>query len=381
MTSHDDVLRGSSTLTRRRFVQSTLIAGAGLAALPALSFGNIMRTAPKKILILGGTGFLGPACVDAALAKGHTVTLFNRGITEKRKGGLYPDLEKLQGDRDPKKGEGLKALEGRKWDAVIDTSAYVPRIAKASAELLAPNVGHYTMISSISVYKDNSKANADESDAVGVMADPTIEEMGAQFENYGPLKALCEQAAEKAMPGRVANVRPGYIVGPGDPTPRFPYWPARIAKGGTVLAPGTPNDPVQVIDVRDLGEWIIHLIEQNTVGVFNATGPKGGLKMNDFLNGIKKGVGGDATFVYADAQTLEKAQVGLPICIPPVGEYAGFHKRNAEKAFGAGLKSRDISVIGKDTLDWLNGLPEDKRAKLTGALPAEKEKEILDSMK
>ena len=380
MTTGNDV-RTLFNQTRRQFVQSAIAAGVGLAAMPQLGFSALTRGAPKKILILGGTGFLGPACVDAALAKGHTVTLFNRGVTEKRKGGMYPDLEKLLGDRDPKKGEGLKALEGRKWDAVIDTSAYVPRIAKASAELLAPNVGHYTMISTISVYKDNSKPNADESAELGTVADPTIEEMGSQFENYGPLKALCEQAAEAAMPGRVANVRPGYIVGPGDPTPRFPYWPARFAKGGVVLAPGTPNDPVQVIDVRDLGEWVIHLIEQNTVGVFNAVGPKGGMNMKAYLDGIKKGVGGDATFIYADMATLEKAQVGLPICIPPVAEYAGFHTRNAEKAFNAGLKSRDISVIAKDTLDWLNGLPEDKRSKLIGALPAEKEKEILDSMK
>jgi 2'-hydroxyisoflavone reductase len=151
MTTGNDV-RTLFNQTRRQFVQSAIAAGVGLAAMPQLGFSAVTRGAPKKILILGGTGFLGPACVDAALARGHTLTLFNRGVTEKRKGGMYPDLEKLLGDRDPRKGEGLKALEGRKWDAVIDTSAYVPRIAKASAELLAPNVGHYTMISTISVY-------------------------------------------------------------------------------------------------------------------------------------------------------------------------------------------------------------------------------------
>jgi 2'-hydroxyisoflavone reductase len=335
----------------------------------------------KRLLILGGTGFLGPACVDAALAKGHTVTLFNRGITEKRKGGLYPDLEKLVGDRDPKKGEGLKALEGREWDAVIDTSAYVPRIAAASASLLAPRVAHYVLISTISVYKDNAVPHADETAEVGTIADPTVEEMGKQFENYGPLKALCEQAAEKAMPGRVTNVRPGFIIGPGDPTPRFPYWPARLAAGGRVLVPGTPSDPVQYVDVRDLGEWIIRLIESKTMGVFNAIGPEGGMTHQGFFEGIAKGVGASPELAYASYESLEKAGIGFPICVPPGGETAGFHTRSASKAVKAGFTSRHIADTAKATLAWLDGLEPAKRAALTSAVTRDQEKAFLESLK
>jgi len=369
-------------------MQHSLTAGALLAAgsmsaaafakpRSALAAARPVNGEKLNILILGGTGFLGPACVDAAQARGHTITLFNRGITEKRKGGMFPEIEKLQGDRDPKKGEGLKALEGRQWDAVIDTSSYYPRIAKAAAELLAKNVKHYTMVSSVSAYKSNDKPTEDESGELATMSDPTIEEMGKAFENYGALKVLCEKAAEEALPGRVANVRPGYIVGPGDPTPRFPYWPSRIAKGGEVLTPGTPNDPMQVIDVRDLGEWIIHIIENNITGVYNALGPKGGLNMKQFVDGIRKGVGGDATFTWVDADFLEKHEAQFPIWIPPKPEMIGFHTRSGEKAYAKGLKSRPIDQIAKATLDYVNALPEDKRARLTGTVTPEKEKEVL----
>ena len=183
------------------------------------------------------------------------------------------------------------------------------------------------------------------------------------------------------MPGRVANVRPGFIVGVNDPTPRFPYWPARIAKGGRTLVPGGPDDPVQIIDVRDLGDWIIRLIESNTVGVFNALGPKGGIKQSEFFNGIKKGVGGDSTFAYADHESLAKAGIGFPICIPSTGESAGFHRRNVDKAIKAGLTFRDVSDTAKTTLEWLKGLPAEKRDKLSGAVTAEQEASFLKDLK
>src|SRR6185436_15513984 len=169
------------------------------------------------------------------------------------------------GDRDPKKGEGLKALEGRKWDAVLDTSGYYPRHVKASAELLAPNIGHYVYVSSISCYAKTDVEGMDEDGALAKLDDPTVETMGKDYANYGGLKALCEQAAEAAMPGRTCVVRPGYIVGPTDPTDRFTYWPARFDKGGDVLVPGAPSDPIQVIDVRDLAEWMVLVGEQGTV--------------------------------------------------------------------------------------------------------------------
>ena len=188
-----------------------------------------------NLLILGGTVFLGRHLVEAALARGHAVTLFNRG---QHNPDLFPEVERLRGDRD---GD-LQALEGRRWDAVVDTCGYVPRVVRASAEMLAPNVDHYTFISSISVYADTSKPGIDEQAPVGTLDDPTTEEVTG--ESYGPLKALCEQAAEAAMPGRVLNIRPGLIVGPHDPTDRFTYWVRRVAEGGEVLAPGNPHAPV-----------------------------------------------------------------------------------------------------------------------------------------
>ncbi|MBL8999926.1 MAG: NAD-dependent epimerase/dehydratase family protein [Phycisphaerae bacterium] len=365
--------------TRREFLSSSLSAAAALSLAPAALARP--RSEKLRILILGGTGFLGPACVDAAMAKGHTLTLFNRGLTEKRKGGMFPTIEKLQGDRDPNKGDGLKALEGREWDAVIDTSSYYPRMAKASAELLAKNIKQYLIVSTVSVYKHNDQPNQDESGEIGTIPDTTVEEMGAQFENYGPLKALCEAEVEKAMPGRACIVRPGYIVGPGDPTPRFNYWPWRVSLGGEMLAPGTPTDPVQIIDVRDLGEWIIHLIEQRTTGIFNALGPKQPLDMGAMLDGCKKGVSGDAKFIWVDADFLESQGVQPPIWIPPKGEYIGFHTRSAARAFAAGFTTRPVSDTAKATLDWLKTLPEDRRARLVGALPSEKEKEVLAAFK
>lgn len=369
--------------TRREFLATSMAATAGLAAvtLPVSLLSARARAGGLKILILGGTGFLGPACVDAAVARGHTVTLFNRGRTEKRRGGLYPDIEKLYGNRDPEKiadetkdeagnlkfpdsPKGLKALEGRKWDAVIDTSGYYPRIVKASAELLAPNVGHYVYISSISAYKSNDKPGNDENAAVGTMADPTVENMGANFENYGPLKALCEQAAEAALPGRVANIRPGYIVGPGDPTDRFTYWPVTIAKGGDVLCPGAPSDPVQFIDVRDLGEWIVKVIEDKTVGFFNACGPQPPATWGGLLDTCNRVSGGKANLVYADAEFLGSQGVQFPIWIPSSGETAGFHTWSIERAIKAGLKSRSIDDTVKATLEWWDKQTPERQARM-----------------
>ncbi len=209
-----------------------------------------------KLLVLGGTVFLGRHLVEAATARGHSVTLFNRGQHNPE---LYPEVEKLRGDRD----SDLSALQGRRWDAVIDTCGYLPRAVRASAELLADAVDHYTFISSISVYADFHTPAMDESAPVGTLADETVEEVTG--ETYGPLKALCEQAAERALPGRVLNIRPGLIVGPHDPTDRFTYWPVRVARGGEVLAPGRPHVPVQVIDGRDLAEWTVRMVEARQV--------------------------------------------------------------------------------------------------------------------
>ncbi|HYG69011.1 MAG TPA: NAD-dependent epimerase/dehydratase family protein, partial [Anaeromyxobacteraceae bacterium] len=273
-------------VTRRSFLSTSLsalaLACAGGAPRAEGSTGAGIRAAKgKRILILGGTGFLGPALVELARPRGHVLTLFNRGKTRPQ---LFPDVEKLQGDRDGK----LDALAGREWDAVIDNSGYVPRHVKLSAELLAPRVKRYLFVSSISVYRDDVPPGSDEDAPLQTIADPANEDVRA---NYGALKALCEQAAEAAMPGRTAVVRPGLIVGPGDPTDRFTYWPVRLDRGGEVVAPGDGADPTQVIDVRDFAAFMLGLVEGEDTGTYNAVGPTPPRPMKDFVESIRKGAG------------------------------------------------------------------------------------------
>jgi 2'-hydroxyisoflavone reductase len=372
--------------TRRAFVQTVAGAAVGaavVASVPGSSMASlaVQDDAPKpapaskalKILILGGTGFLGPAVVEAAKARGHTLTLFNRGRTEKRI-GIIDGVEKLYGNRDPKlhsvDGDdtsplGLSQIQeqikaGHTWDAVVDTSGYVPRIVKASAELLAKAANQYIFISTISVYAANDKPNSDEAAPTGTVADPAIESMGAQSENYGPLKALCEKAAEAAMPGKTLNIRPGFIVGPGDPTDRFTYWPVRVSKGGEVLAPSSENDPVQFIDVRDLAEWIIRCAESRTAGTMNATGPHSGnaapFTIGKLLAACKATSKSDATFTWVPVDFIEKQGIvpggDLPIWVPAEGPTAGFHRVNVDRAVKSGLTFRTAEVTCRDTLAW-----------------------------
>jgi 2'-hydroxyisoflavone reductase len=373
------------TLDRRTFVLGSLAAGVSAACGPteprgiATSPGPRAATAPparKSILVLGGTGFLGPHVVTSALARGHTVTLFNRGKTHP---GLFPDVEKLHGDRDGK----LEALAGRTWDAVVDPSGYVPRIVKQSAELLAPSVGHYVFISTISVYARNDVVGADESLAVATIADPTNEDVKT---NYGALKALSERAAEAAMPGRVANLRPGLIIGPGDPTGRFSHWPTRLAAGGEVLAPGDGKTPVQYIDGRDLGAWVVRVIEDKTVGTMNAMGPKQRTTMKDVLDACNHALGDKARLTWVDADFLDKQGVEgwseLPMWIDPRGEYAGFGTMQNTRAVKAGLTFRPIGDTAKDTLAWLETLPEDQRTKARSTgITSDKEAKVLAAWK
>ncbi|HYE14573.1 MAG TPA: NAD-dependent epimerase/dehydratase family protein, partial [Pyrinomonadaceae bacterium] len=241
-----------------------------------------------RLLILGGTKFLGRHLVDAALGRGARVTIFNRGRHDP---GPFPQVEWLRGDRDG----GLDSLRGREWDAAVDTSGYVPRVVGASAELLAGSVGLYVFVSSISVYGDFSRP-VDEDSPTATMPDETVEEITG--ETYGPLKALSERAAERSMPGRTLVIRPGLIVGPHDPTVRFSYWTARVARGGEVLAPGRPGKQVQFIDARDLSDWIVRVAEERRTGVFNATGPERKLTMGEFLEECRAVSGSDASFTW-----------------------------------------------------------------------------------
>ncbi len=360
---------------RREFLTVTAGAVMGVGANGALDSKRAVE--PKKILMLGGTGFLGPQTVEAALRHGHEVTLFNRGKTRP---GLFPDLEKLHGDRDK---DDLKALENRKWDAVVNTSANVPRWVKKAAAVLGPNVGHYIYISSISVYSDLSKPGMDETAPVATIDDPTTEKIDGR--TYGALKALSEKAAESAMAGKVAIVRPGLIVGPEDPSDRFTYWPVRVARGGEVLAPGSRDDPIQLIDVRDLGTFLVRLIEDRTTGVFNALGPGNTLTMGRTLEACKEAARSDATFTWANAEFLEEQGVhawsDMPAWVPSSGETAGFARVSNARAIKAGLAFHPITDTAKATLDWFRTLPEDRRSKLRSGLTPERESKVLAAWK
>lgn len=300
---------------------------------------------------------------------------------------MFPDVEKLYGNRDPEKfaddpeptgPKGLESLKERQWDVVIDNSGYVPRITRASAELLAPNVKQYIFISTVSVYAKHDTPGADESAELGAMADPTVEDLGPPYENYGPLKALCEQAIEKAMPGRTTIVRPGYIVGPNDPTDRFTYWPVRLDRGGEVLVPGTPDDPVQIIDTRDLGDWTILLAERGTIGVFNAVGPGERLPMKSMLEECRKATSAAPTLTWVDTKFLEATpEVNFPIWTPAEGEYAGFGLRSNARAVKAGLKFRPVADTAKDTLAWFKTLPAERQETLKAGPKPDAEAAIL----
>jgi 2'-hydroxyisoflavone reductase len=318
------------------------------------------------LLILGGTGFLGRYLVKAALGDGHRPTLFNRGLSEP---GLFPEVEKLEGDRD---GD-LSALRGRRWDAVIDTCGYVPRVVGASARILADAVDHYTFISSISVYSDDIALGADEGAQVRELPDPTIEEVTG--ETYGGLKALCERAVEETMPGRVLNVRPGLISGPHDPTDRFTYWPRRVAAGGEVLAPDHEERKVQYIDVRDLASWIVKMLEERRTGTFNAAGPDYELRMGRLLEECEVVAGAEPVWVSEDF--LEKKGVEpfteLPLWVPR--KYAAMLAVDCSKAIEAGFAFRPLSETIEDVLDWDRAMGAGREP--AAGLRPEREQELL----
>jgi 2'-hydroxyisoflavone reductase len=261
-------------------------------------------------------------------------------------------------------------------------------MVKASAELLAPQVKQYVFISSISVYKDTSVPGYDENAALATLANPATEEFGEDFVNFGGGKALCEKAAEAAMPGRVTSIRPGYIVGPRDTSGRFLYWPVRASLGGAMIVPGRPADPIQIIDVRDLSDWIVHCIESSIVGAFNATGPDKELTMSAFVGGIKKGVGTDPSPTWMDDEFLKAQGVSeeqFPLYAPPSGKTAGFHRCSIARARAAGLTFRPLADTSRATLEWYKSLPAETQTKVapqfaksgSGESWLDKEKRIL----
>lgn len=323
-----------------------------------------------KLLVLGGTLFLGRHVVETAVARGHEVTIFNRGRTNP---ALYSDVERLHGDR----GGDLHALQGRRWDAVVDTSAALPRWVRETARVLAGGVGHYTFVSTCSVYADVAHPGVDEAAPVHELADETVEEIhdGA---TYGALKALCEREAERAFPGRALAIRPGLIVGPHDDSGRFTYWVHRIARGGAILAPEPRGQPVQFLDARDLAEWILDMAEARATGVYNATGPREQMTIGQLLDAMVSAIATDARLVWVDeaflVQNGVEAWTGLPLWLAPNTHpgLAGFLSFDVGRALAAGLRFRPLADTIQATLDKAEpttaaGLSAAREAELLGA--------------
>jgi len=369
-------------MRRRRFIRLTA-ASAGAFALNARSTTLFAEKSvkPLRILILGGTGFTGPYQVRYALSRGHKVTTFNRGKTHP--GELPNEVEQLVGDRNGK----LDALKGRQWDVVIDNPTTLPAWVRDAAQVLQGNVDRYVFISTISVYgevKTGPDENAPTEKYEGT--DPykeTLEAMKAGgYKTYGPLKALSEKEAEKWFPGKTLIIRPGLIVGPRDETDRFTYWPVRIDRGGEVLAPGSPADPVQFIDARDLAEWTIRMAENRETGIYNATGPAKPLGIGGMLDGIKAALKSNATFTWVTEDFLTQQKVE-PWSDMPVwtGKDSGLALAKIDRALNKGLTFRPLAETARDTLAWFKSLPQDRQAKLRAGLTPEREAEVLAAWK
>lgn len=335
-----------------------------------------------RLLILGGTVFLGRGLVDVACRREHEVTLFNRGQSAP---DAFPDVEQLVGDRDG----GLDALSGRSWDAVVDTCGFVPRVVRDSVQLLASGVEHYTFISSVSVYADSGGRGPTEETPVAELSEPGSEDVERY---YGELKAACEREVEAGFAGRSLIVRPGLIVGPHDPTERFTYWVRRLADGGPVIAPRAGDQPVQLIDVRDLSEWIIAMVERGAAGTYNATGPAQPLTFTAMLERMRAAIGPEAELRWVDEGRLAEAAVepweDLPLWLdlPRHPELTGFLEADISRAVTDGLSLRPLEATAGDTLDWARRNPVTAVTRLgeqvrhPGLQPA-REQELLSAQK
>ena len=344
---------------------------------------------PLDILILGGTGLTGPHQVRYALARGHRVTLFNRG----RKQPEWPgDVQQLLGDRDKNDYASIKADidKGRRWDVCIDNPSSVPAWIRDAAAVLKGYVGAYTMISSVSAYADNATPGDDETAALatfdGDAMQETMTSLRADMNKYAGLKAATEAEARKHFGDATTILRPGLIVGPGDDTDRFSYWPLRLRRGGDVLCPGDGRDPVKFIDARDVGEWMIRLAERKQRGIFNAIGPDYALDMSALLYGIRASTTQGATLSFVPAEFLETQNVSpwgdMPAWVPRTGETAGFHTRSNAKATAAGLTFRSIADTVAATLAWFDSQPEERRkAGPRAGIKPKREAEVLAAWK
>ena len=366
---------------RRQFMQASLLGGAGIAAggLP-LTVGAEHHEMPEgkglDILILGGTGYIGPHMVREALRRGHKVSLFNRGRTNNE---LFPDLALYKGDRDA----GLDALKGHKWDAVIDNSGYVPRHVDDSTKMLRDASSHYVFVSTISVYESFETAN-DEDSSLGKLEDETEEEVTG--DTYGPLKVLCEKRArENIAADDLTILRPTYICGPGDKTDRFTYWPIRTARGGEMLWPGKPADPIQIIDVRDFATFTLDAVERKIAGIFNTVTPAGAYTMGDLHDDSLAISAADMRAVWVDAEFIESQELGergnIPIWSAPTGEWGKVAFVDGSRANAAGLHNRPMRETARDALAWWKTQPAERTAEPRAGLSPELEAELLASWK
>jgi len=375
--------------TRREFLlRSAATAGAlGLGIVPRISLGEddepSPATKPLNILILGGTGFTGPEQVNYALSRGHHVTLFNRNKT--RPDMFKGKVDQLIGDLN----SDTSALAGKKFDVVIDNPTTAPAWVRNVAQYMKGNTGHYIFISTISVYPENGTPNADEMAPTTPMPDsldPYTLERPNWGRYYGALKSRSEKEVQADYPGIFTIIRPGLIVGPLDASDRFTYWPVRVARGGEVLAPGSPNDYAQFIDARDLAEWTVRMAEKGPRdggGIYNATGKP--IPMGEFLDHCKRVTGSDARFTWVPWSFLQEQKVrpwrDMPIVVPPEGESAGFTRRNIDRALAKGLTFRPLDDTIRATLEWNRARAPELRAKLdSGAvagISAQREAQVL----
>lgn len=355
--------------SRRSFLEATGAAAVGMAVLPSAacrpgapdgqrdsaaskSDPNAIAPPPSadpaatglNVLVLGGTGFIGPHLVRRLQARGHGVVLFNRGRSNTH---LFPEVERLVGDRN---GD-LTALEGRRWDAVVDNSGYTPEQVRLSVDLLKDATGQYLFTSTRAVYTDYAHPVMDEDAPVGPANIPESEWRG-----YGPHKVLAERIVQEGFGARALIARPPVIVGPGDRSDRFTYWPARIHEGGDVLVQGDRSDPVQFIDVRDLVDFYVHLLEQETAGVFNTEGPAALLSSAELVHGVRAITSAPVSFTWVDWDFLaargQMPRQQLPFWEPPRGRYLNFGRMDSSRAIAAGLTFRPLAVTAKETLDF-----------------------------
>ena len=367
-------------MTTRRSLLARAMALVALQQLAARSgsaaSAATVEPAPNSLdlLILGGTGFLGPHQVEYALARGHRLTLFNRGRSA---AGKYGDrVETLIGNRDPKVDAGLTALGGnRHWDAVIDNSGYIPRHVRASAELLRGRVGRYVYVSTLSVYAPETGELIDERSALSKSLEPPTEEV--TWESYGPLKADCDRAVREVMGDAATVVRPGFIVGPGDDTDRFTYWVDRLARGGDVLGPPEPARALQWVDVRDLSPWLVELAGRKHASVYNAVGPEARTRWSNVLEVLAQPAATPVSMHWPTRALLQEMKLDLPL----VGGDARTPRYfDASAARAAGLELRPLAATAAATLAWWRAQTDERRAKAGGWPTPDQERAVLARM-